>query len=58
VAEAIKSAVGVESRLMVGSPGEFTVLVGDQVVAEKGFLFFPSERKIVDAVRKALRRPC
>lgn len=39
---------------MVGNPGEFSVMVGDRIVVEKGFLFFPSEKKIVEAVRKAL----
>jgi hypothetical protein len=29
--------------------------VGDRVVAEKGFLFFPSEKKIVEAVRQAIK---
>jgi len=34
--------------------GEFTVWVDDRKVASKGLLLFPTERKIVSAVRAAL----
>ena len=37
-----------------GAVGEFTVKVDGQVVARKGLLFLPSDRKILQAVRLAL----
>ena len=39
-----------------GSEGEFTVHVGGQVVAKKGLLGFPSDKKVLEAVRAALTR--
>ena len=42
---------------MQGNVGEFTVWVGDKRVAAKGWLTFPADRKILDAVRAELKRP-
>ena len=44
----------VEVETVIGGRGEFTVWVGDRKVAEKGWLTFPSDAKIVTAVREAL----
>ena len=54
VAAVIKSELGVESELMEGNRGEFTVWVGDQQVAQKGWIRFPSDEKVLTAVRQAL----
>ena len=50
----IKNELGVESELTEGSRGEFTVWVGEQQVAQKGWLRFPADEKILTAVRSAL----
>ncbi len=52
----LQEQLGVEANLQVGSSGEFTVLVDDNVVIKKGWLGFPSETKIVAAVAEALQR--
>jgi hypothetical protein len=54
VADVLKRELGVDAELIKGDPGEFTVWVGDQQVAKKGWLGFPSEQKVVDAVRQAM----
>ena len=51
MAAEIRREFGVEPRLVEGRPGEFSVWVGDLKVAEKGLFFFPSRRKVIDAVR-------
>lgn len=43
-----------EVQLEPGNRGEFTVWVGDAVVATKGPLGFPEEAEVVQAVRAAL----
>jgi hypothetical protein len=45
----IKNRLGVESELMEGNRGEFTVWVGDQQVAQKGWIRFPPDEKILEA---------
>jgi hypothetical protein len=54
VAAAIKDALGIDVQLVEGGRGEFTVRVGDQKVAEKGWIFFPDDDAVVAAVREAL----
>lgn len=54
MAELIKSKLGIETELIEGGRGEFTVLVGDQEVAQKGWFLFPSETKILESVEQAL----
>jgi len=54
VAAAIKSELGVEPELVEGERGEFTVWVGERQVAQKGWVRFPSDRKVLAAVRQAL----
>ena len=50
----LEGELGVKAELMEGGLGEFTVSVGDRIVAKKGLIFFPPEKKILNAVRKAL----
>ena len=50
----LEREVGVKAELIEGHLGEFTVCVGDKVVAKKGLIFFPPEKKILSAVRKTL----
>ena len=45
-----------ESELIVGGRGEFTVWVGDKLVAQKDSHGFPSEHDVLSAVRQALPR--
>jgi selenoprotein W-related protein len=49
----LKEELGVEAELTPGSGGIFEVAVDGAVVAKRGFLGFPSEQEIVDAVAKA-----
>jgi hypothetical protein len=56
VAAEIRRETGAETRLVEGRPGEFSVWVGDVKVAGKGWLFFPSARKVVAAVREQAGR--
>ncbi len=50
----LEGELGVKPELIEGHLGEFTVSVGDKIVAKKGLIFFPPEQKILKAVRKAL----
>ncbi len=50
----LQGELGLKAELIEGHLGEFTVSVGDNVVAKKGLIFFPPEKKILNAVRKAL----
>ena len=54
MAALIETEVGAEPELVEGGRGEFTVWVGDQVVAQKGWVRFPSDKKVLAAVREAL----
>jgi hypothetical protein len=54
VAALIKDQLGVDSELIEGGRGEFTVWVGDEVVAKKDSHGFPSEDDAVAAVRRAV----
>jgi hypothetical protein len=55
VAELLKKELNVETNLVEGDRGEFTVWVDDTVVAKKGWLGFPDDGKVLEAVRNALR---
>jgi len=54
VAALIKAELGVDSELMEGGRGEFSVWVGDQVVAKKDFDGFPSDEDALAAVKRAV----
>ena len=55
MAARIKDATGAPHvELLSGDRGEFSIWVGDEVVAKKGPLGYPSEEKIVRAVSRAM----
>lgn len=54
MAAELKQKVGLDSELRVGGSGEFTVWLGDKLVAEKKFGRFPSPEDVVAAVKAAL----
>ena len=55
MAELLKKELNVETKLIEGEKGEFTVWVADEIVARKGWRGFPDDEKILAAVREALR---
>ena len=57
MAAMLERDLGVKAQLVEGNLGEFTVRVGDKVVAKKGLLFFPTDKKVLAAVRKAVAAP-
>ena len=56
MAAVIKAALGIEPELAEGGRGEFTVWVGDQVVAQKDSNGFPSEDDALAGVQRAMAR--
>ena len=54
MAALIKEVTGIDTALVEGKRGEFTVWVGDAVVAKKDARGFPSEQDVVAAVQQAL----
>ena len=54
MAALIRDATGAEVDVVEGARGEFSIRVGDRVVAEKSRTGFPAEADIVAAVRQAL----
>jgi predicted Rdx family selenoprotein len=54
VADEIKAVLGLETELISGKRGEFTVRVGDRVVADKASGGFPRPSDVVELVREAL----
>jgi hypothetical protein len=54
VAALIKDELGIDSELLEGGRGEFTVWVGDHVVAKKDTLGFPSDEEALAAVKEAV----
>jgi hypothetical protein len=55
VAELLKKELAVDTNLIAGDRGEFTVWVGDKVVAKKGWLGFPDDEQVLVAVRDELQ---
>jgi len=55
VAALLKKEFGTDVETTGGKTGEFTVWVGDELVARKAWLRFPSDRKVLEAVRVALK---
>jgi hypothetical protein len=51
----LKKELGVDVETTGGKTGEFTVSVGDQVVARKGWIRFPSDQSVLHAVTAALK---
>jgi phage major head subunit gpT-like protein len=54
VAAVIKQETGLDTELVEGGRGEFTIWVGDKVVAQKDAHGFPSEKDAVAAVKERL----
>lgn len=54
MAALLEERLGVKAQLVVGRTGEFTVWVGEQVVARKTLDGFPSEETCLQAVASAL----
>ena len=50
----LKKELGVQVETVGGKTGEFTVWVGDKLVAQKGWVRFPNNRKVLEAVRASL----
>lgn len=55
MAALIKLETGIEPRLSEGGLGEFAVSVNGKLVARKGWLKWPSDERVLAAVRDALR---
>ena len=54
-AAAIKKELGLDAELVEGDRGEFSVWVGDQKVAQKRWLRFPSDQTITTADGEAIK---
>jgi hypothetical protein len=54
VAAVLKQDIGADAEVVEGNRGEFTVWVGEERVAGKDAMGFPSEQDVLAAVRKAL----
>ena len=54
MAALIKDELGIDSELTEGGRGEFSVWVGDDVVAKKDSQGFPSDEDALAAVKRAV----
>jgi hypothetical protein len=54
VAALLRKELNVDVETMGGKTGEFTVWVGDKLVAQKGWIRFPSDQRVLQAVRAEL----
>jgi hypothetical protein len=54
VAALIKDATGADTDVVEGARGEFSIRVGDRIVAQKTKTGFPADDEIVAAVRSGL----
>jgi hypothetical protein len=54
VAAEIKKATGLETKLLIGGSGEFTVWLDDKLLAEKKMGVFPDAASVVAAVKAAI----
>jgi hypothetical protein len=54
VAALLKKELRADVETVTGNVGEFTVWVDDKRVSTKGWLRFPGDRKILEAVRAEL----
>jgi hypothetical protein len=54
VAAVIKKTTGLDTELVEGARGEFTVWVGEKLVAQKDAHGFPSDSAALAAVQKGL----
>jgi hypothetical protein len=56
VAALIKNETGADTELVEGGRGEFTVWVGEELVAQKDSLGFPADDEALAAVQQAFAR--
>lgn len=56
MAALIRKGTGLDAELIEGARGEFTVWVGDERVAQKSSLGFPTDDEALAAVQEALAR--
>ena len=54
MAALIQAATGVDPSVIEGARGEFSVRVGDRIVAQKTRTGFPADEDIIAGVRAAL----
>jgi hypothetical protein len=54
VAALIKDELGVDAEVSEGARGEFTVWVGDEIVAKKDTQGFPGDEDALAAVKRAV----
>jgi len=54
VADIIQKETGIKPELVYGDRVEFSVLVDQKVVAKKGVILFPSDSKVLAAVKAEL----
>ncbi len=54
MAAMLKREINIEASVVQGSRREFQVLVGEQVVAKKGWLRFPKDETVLSAVKQTL----
>ena len=54
MAAEIKQATGLDTQLVIGGSGEFTVWMDDQLLAEKKSGIFPDVASVVAAVKAAI----
>lgn len=54
MADVLREHLGLETELVSGDRGEFTVWVGDRVVARKTLDGFPTPETCLEAVRTAV----
>lgn len=54
MAALIQTSTGAEVDVVEGARGEFSVRVGDEIVARKDTRGFPQDEEIVAAVRRTL----
>ena len=54
MAALIKQETGIDTDIIEGGRGEFTVWVGEETVAKKHAGVFPADEDVVTAVRQAL----
>ena len=57
MAALIAEATGATPEIVVGRRSEFSIWVGDTMVAEKSRKGFPSDEQIILAVRERLAKP-
>lgn len=54
MAATIKSKLGIDTELIEGGLGEFSVWLDDKLVAKKGWFKFPTEEKILAGLENEL----